>query len=100
MSNNSASWLVFELRRTLGAMALFAVAMVFLYSTFFPLNPEYPPPPIVGVIAGVFAAASFRQIVQGGCRLDTDAGVLSRWWGLSSPCEPGEFDWISSELSS
>lgn len=100
MSNNSASWLVFELRRTLGAMALFAVAMVFLYSTFFPLNPEYPPPPIVGVIAGVFAAASFRQMFRADVGWTPMQAFCHVGGGLSSPSEPGEFDWISSELSS
>jgi hypothetical protein len=66
-------------------MGMFAIAIVFLYVTFFPLNRDYPPPPFVGVIAAIFCVGSLRAILQGGCRLDPAAETLLRWWGPLFP---------------
>ena len=82
MEKRRQSWYVMQPLRTLGAAALFAVAVRFVYVG---LIPESPTPIWVAPVAAFVAFFCLRAMVRGGCIVDYDNRRLIRWWGFFLP---------------
>jgi hypothetical protein len=65
------------------AIVILILAAILAFAAFIkPINPQYPPPRIVGVGAILFAVFAVRALAQGGCVLDCDKKEIVRWRGF------------------